>query len=174
MQVPYSDLRNRFPAFSPGGQPGLSVRGRISRRLRPALFALPPLAPRKRTPDPSYFSSLSLPFFIQADNSPYHPRVLSCPSQEHGFNFLNRLLAFDPEKRLTAKKALEHSWFNESPVACERALMPTYPARSTLAELARDRRKVKSPDPIVGMGMAKSDSRLGMGMGMGSQSKLGM
>lgn len=78
-------------------------------------------------------------------------------SQDHGFNLLNRLLAFDPRKRLSAKAALEHPWFQELPLPCEKALMPTYPTKKDGgSELARDKRKAKSPDPV----MAYSDSRL--------------
>lgn len=32
-----------------------------------------------------------------------------------GFDLLNRLLEYNPEKRITAEEALNHEWFNESP-----------------------------------------------------------
>lgn len=67
--------------------------------------------------------------------------------QDHGFNVLNRLLAFDPRKRLTAKAALEHPWFEEVPLPCEKALMPTYPKKQT-SELARDNRKARGRDGL--------------------------
>ncbi|CAM6115601.1 unnamed protein product [Calypogeia fissa] len=40
---------------------------------------------------------------------------------ERGFDLLNRLLTFDPKKRITADEALKHEWFREVP-------LPTFPA----------------------------------------------
>lgn len=65
--------------------------------------------------------------------------------QDHGFNLLNRLLAFDPRKRLSAKVALEHPWFKEVPLPSDRALIPTLPKKDKdTSELARDRRKARA------------------------------
>jgi cell division cycle 2-like protein len=47
-----------------------------------------------------------------------------------GFDLLNRLLAYDPAKRLSAEEALAHPWFAESPPAKDKALMPTMPTRA--------------------------------------------
>ncbi|XP_065873519.1 cyclin-dependent kinase G-2-like [Euphorbia lathyris] len=44
-----------------------------------------------------------------------------------GFDLLNKLLTYDPEKRLTAEAALNHPWFNEVPLPKSKAFMPTYP-----------------------------------------------
>jgi len=46
---------------------------------------------------------------------------------ESGFDLLNKLLTFDPEKRISAADALKHPWFQEHPKAKDRALMPTFP-----------------------------------------------
>ncbi|MCI04206.1 cyclin-dependent kinase G-2-like [Trifolium medium] len=35
---------------------------------------------------------------------------------ESGFDLLNKLLAYDPEKRISAEAALQHDWFREGPL----------------------------------------------------------
>jgi cell division cycle 2-like protein len=47
-----------------------------------------------------------------------------------GFDLLNRLLAYDPTKRLTAEEASTHAFFAEFPPAKKQRLMPTYPSRA--------------------------------------------
>ncbi|KAI5080637.1 hypothetical protein GOP47_0003820 [Adiantum capillus-veneris] len=69
------------------------------------------------------------------------------PLSEKGFNLLNRLLLYDPKKRITAEEALQHEWFKEVPLPKMKELMPTYPARSEHER--RSRRLQKSPDPLV-------------------------
>ncbi|XP_024013352.1 cyclin-dependent kinase G1 isoform X2 [Eutrema salsugineum] len=48
---------------------------------------------------------------------------------ELGFDLLNRLLSFDPEKRLTVDEALSHGWFNEPPLQKSKEFMPTFPPK---------------------------------------------
>ncbi|KAJ0440454.1 putative protein-serine/threonine kinase CMGC-CDK-PITSLRE family [Helianthus annuus] len=38
---------------------------------------------------------------------------------ELGFDLLNKFLTYDPEKRITAKEALNHGWFREAPLPAE-------------------------------------------------------
>ncbi|KAF5200121.1 Cyclin-dependent kinase g-1 [Thalictrum thalictroides] len=45
-----------------------------------------------------------------------------------GFDLLSRLLAYDPEKRITAQEAVNHEWFREVPLPKEKDFMPTFPA----------------------------------------------
>ncbi|RZC56947.1 hypothetical protein C5167_015810 [Papaver somniferum] len=52
-----------------------------------------------------------------------------------GFDLLNRLLTYDPAKRITAEEAVNHEWFREVPLPMSRDLMPTFPAKH-----AQDRR----------------------------------
>eukprot|EP00250_Pteridium_aquilinum_P012882 c21003_g1_i1 orf=383-3004(-) len=66
---------------------------------------------------------------------------------ESGFNLLNRLLLYDPKKRITADEALNHEWFKDVPLPKMKELMPTYPARSEHER--RSRRLLKSPDPLA-------------------------
>ncbi|KAJ4839392.1 hypothetical protein Tsubulata_016844 [Turnera subulata] len=63
-----------------------------------------------------------------------------------GFDLLNRLLTYDPEKRITAEDALNHDWFREVPLPKSKDFMPTFPAQH--AQDRRLRRIMKSPDPL--------------------------
>ncbi|KAI8020005.1 Cyclin-dependent kinase G-1 [Camellia lanceoleosa] len=56
-----------------------------------------------------------------------------------GFDLLNQLLTYDPEKlivkavinvqRITAEDALKHEWFREVPLPKSKEFMPTFPAQ---------------------------------------------
>nr|AZA07816.1 cyclin-dependent kinase G2L [Vaccinium corymbosum] len=63
-----------------------------------------------------------------------------------GFDLLNKLLTYDPEKRITAEEALKHEWFCEVPLPKTKEFMPTFPAQH--AQDRRLRRVMKSPDPL--------------------------
>ncbi|KAL9328885.1 hypothetical protein ACSQ67_003888 [Phaseolus vulgaris] len=63
-----------------------------------------------------------------------------------GFDLLNKLLTYDPEKRITAEAALNHEWFREVPLPKSKEFMPTFPAQH--AQDRRVRRIYKSPDPL--------------------------
>ncbi|CAM8879519.1 unnamed protein product [Rhodiola kirilowii] len=63
-----------------------------------------------------------------------------------GFNLLNKLLTYDPDKRITAEAALNHDWFREVPLPKSKEFMPTFPAQH--AHDRRMRRVMKSPDPL--------------------------
>ncbi|KAK1576931.1 hypothetical protein Q3G72_017584 [Acer saccharum] len=63
-----------------------------------------------------------------------------------GFDLLNKLLTYDPEKRITAEDALNHDWFREVPLPKSKDFMPTFPAQH--AQDRRMRRIMKSPDPL--------------------------
>lgn len=63
-----------------------------------------------------------------------------------GFDLLNKLLTYDPQKRITAEDALNHTWFKEVPLPKSKDFMPTFPAQH--AQDRRLRRIMKSPDPL--------------------------
>ncbi|PPS04071.1 hypothetical protein GOBAR_AA16588 [Gossypium barbadense] len=46
-----------------------------------------------------------------------------------GFDLLNRLLTYDPEKRITADDALNHDWFRELPLPKSKDFLPTFPPK---------------------------------------------
>jgi len=52
-----------------------------------------------------------------------------------GFDMLNKLLAYDPNRRISAEAALDHDFFGEFPPAKTRELMPTYPSKAAGADV---------------------------------------
>lgn len=78
-----------------------------------------------------------------------------------GFDLLNRLLTYDPKKRITADAALKHEWFREVPLPKSKEFMPTYPARH--AQDRRMRRVLKSPDPLQELRRIEQQAELGTG-----------
>lgn len=65
---------------------------------------------------------------------------------ESGFDLLSKLLAYDPQKRISAEEALDHEWFREVPLPKSKEFMPTFPAQH--ARDRRMRRILRSPDPL--------------------------
>ena len=45
-----------------------------------------------------------------------------------GLNLLNQLLTYDPRKRISASKALQHLWFRQLPLPVQEEDMPTFPS----------------------------------------------
>lgn len=64
--------------------------------------------------------------------------VLPKNISEAGLDLLRQMLTLDPNKRITATRALKHEWFRELPMPQPEELMPTFPA---LNEVAREERK---------------------------------
>ncbi|KAF9601217.1 hypothetical protein IFM89_017402 [Coptis chinensis] len=65
--------------------------------------------PRERFPSPSFFTFTSRPYLSEA-----------------GLDLLNRLVAYDPEKRITAQDALNHEWFREVPLPKDKGFMSPF------------------------------------------------
>jgi cell division cycle 2-like protein len=55
---------------------------------------------------------------------------------DQGIDLLSRLLTYDPSKRITAEKALQHPYFREKPLPKSPDMMPTFPSQSTAAAAA--------------------------------------
>lgn len=59
----------------------------------------------------------------------YNNLLVLCPSlSKEGFELLNRLLAYDPSRRLTANDAMNHVYFECIPLPTNDPLMPTFPS----------------------------------------------
>lgn len=46
------------------------------------------------------------------------------------------MLRYDPNKRLTAREALKHNWFEQDPLPTPPEMFPTWPAKSELGKAA--------------------------------------
>jgi cell division cycle 2-like protein len=53
-----------------------------------------------------------------------------------GFDLINRLLAYCPEKRITAENAYKHPFFGEQPLPVKPSMFPTWPAKSEQNKMA--------------------------------------
>jgi cell division cycle 2-like protein len=62
-----------------------------------------------------------------------------------GLDLMNRLLGYCPEKRITAREALEHTYWEEMPAMKDPDLMPTWPSRTD----GRKGRKDQTPEQIA-------------------------
>lgn len=61
---------------------------------------------------------------------PVTPFTISPVLSDLGFDLLNKLLTYDPEKRITADTALNHPWFHEFPLPKSKEFMPTFPPQN--------------------------------------------
>ncbi|KAG3084741.1 hypothetical protein PC122_g9998 [Phytophthora cactorum] len=61
-------------------------------------------------------------------NASVSVRGSGCSLSKAGFDLLSRMLALSPRKRISAKEALAHEYFQESPPPKQQELMPTFPA----------------------------------------------
>ncbi|KAL5717712.1 cyclin-dependent kinase [Ranunculus cassubicifolius] len=57
-----------------------------------------------------------------------------------GLDLLERLLTYDPDKRITAQEAVRHEWFREVPLPKSKEFMPTFPPEHKARQLRRIRR----------------------------------
>lgn len=85
---------------------------------------------------------------------------------ERGLDLLNKFLTYNPEKRITAEKALEHLFFKEPPLPIDPSLFPTWPAKSEMGH----RKAAASPKPPPGAIQFKDeDEPVGFFLGEGAR-----
>ena len=59
-----------------------------------------------------------------------------------GLDLLQKMMTYDPSKRLSAEEALKHPWFREEPRCETLAQMPQFPAQNEISrEELRKKRK---------------------------------
>lgn len=63
-----------------------------------------------------------------------------------GYDLMMQLLAYNPDKRISAEDALNHKYFKDAPAACEPEMMPTYPATQDANK--KKRRRERTPELI--------------------------
>mmetsp|Transcript_13907 Transcript_13907/g.27473 ORF Transcript_13907/g.27473 Transcript_13907/m.27473 type:complete len:187 (+) Transcript_13907:3-563(+) len=66
-----------------------------------------------------------------------------------GYDLLLQMLLYDPEKRITAREALQHdAWFSEPPLALRPEDMPTWPSMHEKPKEHKGKR-ARSPDALA-------------------------
>mmetsp|Transcript_11404 Transcript_11404/g.21891 ORF Transcript_11404/g.21891 Transcript_11404/m.21891 type:complete len:132 (-) Transcript_11404:519-914(-) len=67
-----------------------------------------------------------------------------------GYDLLSRMLAYDPDKRISADQALEHDWFKTAPRPQCLSLMPTFPSANEKSR--RKKARPRKPEEKNGAG----------------------
>ncbi|OQR91958.1 cyclin-dependent kinase 10-like isoform X1 [Achlya hypogyna] len=117
--------------------------GRPTERIWPGMAALP---------HANKFSAVSAS--IYSNVAPRFDGKLS----DTGMDLLQRLLAYDPKKRLTATQALAHPYFAEKPFPKDVGLMPTFP--SAHPDMARPAATATKQDDKFGLAFATKRRKL--------------
>uniref|UniRef100_A0A061R3Y5 Cell division cycle 2-like n=1 Tax=Tetraselmis sp. GSL018 TaxID=582737 RepID=A0A061R3Y5_9CHLO len=84
---------------------------------------------------------------------------------DSGFDLLNRMLTYDPQKRISCREALEHDWFRESPLPKDCTMMPTFPVPDDNSE---KRRKSEAAQMVVAAMMKSTGSASNLAASAGS------
>lgn len=98
------------------------------------------------------YSELPVVKKVSFMNQPYNnlAQRLGNKINKTGLDLMMRLLAYCPERRLSALTALDHHFFTESPLPIDPWAFPTWPAKSE----GSTRPKIQSPKAPLGGGFA--------------------
>lgn len=73
------------------------------------------------------FSKLPVPEKFTFQNQPYNRLKSRLPHlSQSGLDLLNRMLTFDPNRRISATDALNHEFFKENPLPQSPEFFPTW------------------------------------------------
>lgn len=72
---------------------------------------------------------------------------------DKGLNLLRQFLNYDPKQRISCEAALRHPYFDETPLAIDPSMFPTWPAKSEQGP--HSGKKASSPKPPSGGGAFK-------------------
>jgi len=76
---------------------------------------------------------------LKLPDNPYSSLRRRLPGlSDSGYHLIERLLTYDPSKRIPAADAATHPYFAEAPRALDPTLMPTFPSAHTTAPLVRE------------------------------------
>merc|ERR1712004_286445 len=76
-----------------------------------------------------------------------------------GFELLDRLLKYAPERRMTCAQALAHPYFTESPLPIDASMFPMWPAKSESGDKVRSKFDAATPPaPAPGGRLADEDA----------------
>jgi len=77
---------------------------------------------------------------------------------DNGCDLMNRLLCYDPEKRISTQEALDHPFFREAPLPQTKENMPTFPSIQTIDSSKRKEQRSESKKPAASDKYAGTDA----------------
>ena len=86
---------------------------------------------------------------------------------EKGVSLMNKLLTYDPKRRLTADDALVHGYFDEQPRPIEPGMFPTWPAKSEMGHKKTTSASPKPPSGRKNLGDEDMGFQIGAAAGAG-------
>lgn len=102
---------------------------------------------------PGYNSLPNVQKFVDYPVSNFRNKFPREMLSDKGLNLLRQFLSYDPKQRISCDAALRHQYFDETPLAIDPSMFPTWPAKSEQGPGAG--KKASSPKPPSGGGAFK-------------------